>query len=536
MPLNSLVLGVEALSSSKQNNILSDGMLDSLISTMRESAKLMSETLSDVLSINSIEEGKLELTMLPFSLKSLLERARLIVKQSASEKQLEVSTAMAIDLESEFVRGDKQRLLQVISTLLENSIKASPVGHDVLVKVFNEAKDSKQATPKRVMLSASRLFSTVGLNPSKSNLDLLEQGRAAEANDVNFVTRSRSRSQPHVTMAAAVGSIAAVGDPRKWTPFLSSSSTPLADNDKTTAVAAPSLPKSKTRLCIAICDQAPNLTQDQIQQLFTPSFNQLRSQNMQDDQGSGLGMVLARNIIELHGGTLTCKSKMGEQGNEYTILLPLELMGEEDIDDDSIAIASRAIEDKNAKKKKKKEKLRHKVTALVRMPSFSDSRDLPRENEAEHLMQEIEMEDSNIHSVSDLASLHDAQSFGVASEDAMAASSPRRGRGEEDALGDDCASSEEEGAWIAGAWTAFHENPKEDLVSDGEHVRSGQLSISSESQVSLGVSIASESSLFRKVTAKATSLADTLLHALSPRMDAEPQINALIIDGNNVVN
>jgi signal transduction histidine kinase len=39
--------------------------------------------------------------------------------------------------------------------------------------------------------------------------------------------------------------------------------------------------------------------------------------------GLGLGLTLARNLVERHGGRLTARSEGLERGTEFTIRLPL---------------------------------------------------------------------------------------------------------------------------------------------------------------------------------------------------------------------
>lgn len=40
-------------------------------------------------------------------------------------------------------------------------------------------------------------------------------------------------------------------------------------------------------------------------------------------EGNGLGLTLAKKIVELHGGSIECKSKLGE-GTEFAVLLPVK--------------------------------------------------------------------------------------------------------------------------------------------------------------------------------------------------------------------
>ena len=63
-----------------------------------------------------------------------------------------------------------------------------------------------------------------------------------------------------------------------------------------------------------ICDEGPGLANTA--NLFVPFFTTKAS-------GSGIGLVLSRQIAEAHGGTLTLENRRGEQGCEAVLRLPL---------------------------------------------------------------------------------------------------------------------------------------------------------------------------------------------------------------------
>ncbi|MGI0487612.1 GAF domain-containing protein [Pantanalinema rosaneae CENA516] len=56
--------------------------------------------------------------------------------------------------------------------------------------------------------------------------------------------------------------------------------------------------------------------------LFAP-FSQIDSSLARKHQGSGLGLVITRKLAELHGGTVTLRSRSG-QGAQFTVSLPLQ--------------------------------------------------------------------------------------------------------------------------------------------------------------------------------------------------------------------
>jgi len=75
-------------------------------------------------------------------------------------------------------------------------------------------------------------------------------------------------------------------------------------------------------LQIVIRDNGIGMTQKLQQALFAP-FVQAEGPAKRKVGGTGLGLVISRNLIELMGGTITVTSKEGE-GSEFTVTLPLE--------------------------------------------------------------------------------------------------------------------------------------------------------------------------------------------------------------------
>ena len=72
---------------------------------------------------------------------------------------------------------------------------------------------------------------------------------------------------------------------------------------------------------IKVIDQGVGISKDEISKLFTP-FHHIRPDELQKGQGSGLGLVLARDMIKLHGGTLECISEINS-GTTFLVTIPL---------------------------------------------------------------------------------------------------------------------------------------------------------------------------------------------------------------------
>ncbi|MBL1148445.1 MAG: PAS domain S-box protein [Pseudomonadota bacterium] len=71
---------------------------------------------------------------------------------------------------------------------------------------------------------------------------------------------------------------------------------------------------------ITVRDTGYGIPEDKIN-LVTLPFEQVKSAMTRDHEGSGLGLAITKELVEMHSGTLTIKSKVGE-GTSVTVLLP----------------------------------------------------------------------------------------------------------------------------------------------------------------------------------------------------------------------
>jgi len=72
-----------------------------------------------------------------------------------------------------------------------------------------------------------------------------------------------------------------------------------------------------------ITDNGRGMTEEYQKIIFDP-FSREQLGGQETAQGTGLGMAITRNLVNLMGGTITVKSKLGE-GSTFTVVLPLQL-------------------------------------------------------------------------------------------------------------------------------------------------------------------------------------------------------------------
>lgn len=73
---------------------------------------------------------------------------------------------------------------------------------------------------------------------------------------------------------------------------------------------------------IRVSDTGVGISETDMSKLFQP-FNQLNSCHHHEYEGTGLGLALVKKFVEMHGGTIWVKSKIGE-GSTFVFTIPLD--------------------------------------------------------------------------------------------------------------------------------------------------------------------------------------------------------------------
>jgi PAS domain S-box-containing protein len=96
--------------------------------------------INDILDFSKIDAGQLVLDPAPFNLSEAIEDVATLVSTGAKEKDLELITRVAPNLQDLFV-GDVGRIRQIITNLVGNAVKFTDAGH-VLIDAAGETVDS----------------------------------------------------------------------------------------------------------------------------------------------------------------------------------------------------------------------------------------------------------------------------------------------------------------------------------------------------------------------------------------------------------
>ena len=101
--------------------------------TIRNSGETLLTLLNDLLDFSKIEAGRLDLEMLDFNLREVVEDTAEILALRAQQKELEFICLIEPDVPS-MLEGDPGRLRQVLTNLASNAIKFTPAG-EVSIRV-----------------------------------------------------------------------------------------------------------------------------------------------------------------------------------------------------------------------------------------------------------------------------------------------------------------------------------------------------------------------------------------------------------------
>ena len=133
-PLNGIIGIITLLYETK----LSDEQREYL-DLIRESSYSLLTIVNDILDLNNLEKGVLDVHENPFKLRELIEKSHYIILPKATQKKIEMSFDI-IQGTPEFFIGDSQKLNQIIVNLLHNAVKFTKKGSVKSKIYFGDSK------------------------------------------------------------------------------------------------------------------------------------------------------------------------------------------------------------------------------------------------------------------------------------------------------------------------------------------------------------------------------------------------------------
>jgi signal transduction histidine kinase len=128
-PLNAMLGWARILQSNKVEKVNLDQALETIIRNARTQSKLI----EDLLDTARITSGKLRLEMKPVNLSRIIKSVIEISRPAAEAKEISIFEDLDPGIES--IKGDPDRLQQIINNLFSNAIKFSQKGGEISVRL-----------------------------------------------------------------------------------------------------------------------------------------------------------------------------------------------------------------------------------------------------------------------------------------------------------------------------------------------------------------------------------------------------------------
>ncbi|WP_420146133.1 ATP-binding protein [Sphingobium sp.] len=140
-PLTSIVGALALLRLDVGNRL--DGESAGLVAIAENNAQRLIRLINDMLDIDRIDSGKLRMTLAPIDLHHVVMRA--CEDNGGLVRAAHAVLDRAVGDDPVMIQGDEERLLQVITNLMSNAVKASSDGHHVTVGL-RQSGDGRRAT------------------------------------------------------------------------------------------------------------------------------------------------------------------------------------------------------------------------------------------------------------------------------------------------------------------------------------------------------------------------------------------------------
>ncbi|CCG82126.1 Two-component sensor protein histidine protein kinase [Taphrina deformans PYCC 5710] len=273
VPLNTSLLAIQNLIGEDVFRQADEEQIE-LVDVLQSSLGMMEKVLNDVLDFNRMEAGKLLCASTPFDFSKVIRSVFLGLTVAASSKSVSLKSELDPRLEQlGDLIGDEMRLRQILSNLTSNACKFTSQGGSVTLITKLLLPEPESTAPQ-------------------------------ESYAMDRMTNTYQMSTPNLKQSA---------------------------NENTSNLHKPPTYPEKVTVRIEVHDTGMGIRAQDVKddRLFSP-YVQTEIGKRQGGKGTGLGLALVRNIVQLSGGRLGLKSTPGEGSifwveQEYAMTEPANL-------------------------------------------------------------------------------------------------------------------------------------------------------------------------------------------------------------------
>ena len=127
-------------SSTKSSIPLSPEKQQQYLQLIQQSGKHLLTLINNILEFSDVESGKHLLNVRQISLIGIVRQSLYAVREIADAKEVTLSSEIKLETDGEFFFADEIRLKEILFNLLDNGIKFTPEGGNVILRVWREKR------------------------------------------------------------------------------------------------------------------------------------------------------------------------------------------------------------------------------------------------------------------------------------------------------------------------------------------------------------------------------------------------------------
>ena len=256
------------------------------------SSKVLLNIINDILDMSSIENKKMKIAKEPFDLHEILMSVGTIYEPQCRQK------GIAFEVQDEEVThthliGDGLRVNQILLNLVSNAYKFTPSGGKIM-KIAKEPFDLHE-----ILMSVGTIY-----EPQCRQKGIAFEVQDEEVTHTHLIGDGLRVNQILLNL---------VSNAYKFTP---------SGGKITIKVKELYVKEEKAYFNFLVEDTGEGMSEEMQTRLFQP-FEQESATTAQKHGGSGLGLSIAKNFVELMSGSISVKSKKGE-GTTFVVSIPFE--------------------------------------------------------------------------------------------------------------------------------------------------------------------------------------------------------------------
>ncbi|MEW6497460.1 MAG: PAS domain S-box protein, partial [Cyanobacteriota bacterium] len=254
--------------------------------TIRSSAEHLLNIINDILDFSKLEAGEMQLETIDFDVDHTLESVVDVLAAQVQEKGIELAVLVDSDVPRQ-LQGDPGRLRQVLLNLVGNAIKFTDAG-EVVVKASLELEGLEAG----LKVGRLNVESSQELQVDKLNVESSTQ--------TNLPLRGTLTSEDSLTLRY-----------REQHSNLQ----PATQTNLQPSNLLNHQPSNSVKIRFEVTDTGIGISEADQQKLFQ-SFSQVDASTTRQYGGTGLGLVICKQLVELMGGEIGIESVLG-QGSTF---------------------------------------------------------------------------------------------------------------------------------------------------------------------------------------------------------------------------